>query len=32
MAGPVLTERIVVNLVGNALRYAPGPPRLTARA
>jgi two-component system sensor histidine kinase KdpD len=34
MADPVITERVIVNLLGNALRYSPlaAPPLLTARA
>jgi two-component system, OmpR family, sensor histidine kinase KdpD len=34
MADPVITERVIVNLLGNALRYSPpaSPPLLTARA
>jgi len=34
MADPAVLERVIVNLVGNALRYAPAasPPLLTARA
>jgi two-component system sensor histidine kinase KdpD len=34
MADPAITERIIANLVGNALRYAPpgSPPLVTARA
>jgi two-component system sensor histidine kinase KdpD len=34
MADPVIAERVIVNLAGNALRYSPAaaPPLLTARA
>jgi two-component system sensor histidine kinase KdpD len=34
MADPAITERVIVNLLSNALRYSPpaSPPRLTARA
>ena len=34
MADPAITERVIGNLIGNALRYSPAaaPPRLTARA
>jgi len=34
MADPAIAERVIVNLVSNALRYSPAaaPPRLTARA
>ena len=34
MADPVITERVIVNLLSNALRYSPpaSPPLLTARA
>jgi two-component system sensor histidine kinase KdpD len=34
MADPVITERVIVNLLGNALRYSPPamPPLLTARS
>jgi two-component system, OmpR family, sensor histidine kinase KdpD len=33
MADPAITERVIVNLAGNALRYSPAaaPPQLTAR-
>jgi two-component system, OmpR family, sensor histidine kinase KdpD len=32
MADPAILERVIVNLVGNALRYSTAPPLLTARA
>jgi two-component system, OmpR family, sensor histidine kinase KdpD len=33
MADPAIVERVIANLVGNALRYSPAsPPRVTARA